>query len=101
MAAIDFTGKVILSRVQQAIPEVSENYVKNLINEALIDLGQFNTKTEYAKADLNNNQMWYGLADDRSITINKVFRCSIKNDEGDYIRIPRLLTQDIKLTDTE
>lgn len=101
MAAIEFNGKKIFSRVQQAIPDVSENYVKNLINEALVDLGQYDLKTEYAKADLNNGQMWYGLADDRAVTINKVYRCSILTDEGEYIRIPRLLQQEIPLTDTE
>ena len=101
MAAIEFNGKKIYSRVLQAVPDVSENYVKSLINEALVDLGQFDLKTEYAKADLNNGQMWYGLADDRAVTINKVYRCSIKTDEGEYVRIPRLLQQDIKITDTE
>ena len=101
MAAIEFNGKKIYSRVLQAVPDISENYVKSLINEALVDLSQYDLKTEYAKADLNNNQMWYGLADDRAVTINKVYRCSILNDEGDYIRIPRLLQQDIKVTDTE
>jgi len=101
VAAIEFNGKKIFSRVQQAIPDVSENYVKNLINEALVDLGQYDLKTEYAKADLNNGQMWYGLADDRAVTINKVYRCSILTDEGEYIRIPRLLQQEIPLTDTE
>ncbi len=101
MAAIEFNGKKIYSRVLQAVPGVSENYVKNLINEALVDLGQYNLKTEYAKADLAHNQLWYGLADDRAVTINKVFRCSVLNDSGEYIRIPRLSTQDIKITHTE
>ncbi len=95
------TVKTIISRVRQAFPEAPENYVKNLINEALVDLGQYDLKTEYAKADLNNGQMWYGLADDRAVTINKVYRCSILTDEGEYIRIPRLLQQEIPLTDTE
>ena len=36
MAAIEFTGKEIYSRVLQAVPDISENYVINLINEALI-----------------------------------------------------------------
>ena len=36
MAAIEFNGKEIHSRVQQAVPDVSENYVLNLINEALM-----------------------------------------------------------------
>ena len=30
--AIEFNGKEIHSRVQQAVPDVSENYVINLIN---------------------------------------------------------------------
>ena len=101
MAAIEFNGKEIHSRVQQAVPDVSENYVINLINEALIDLGQYNLKTEYAKTNLSNNQMWYGLNDDRDITVNKVFRCSILNSDGEYIRIPRLTNQETKITDTE
>ena len=70
MAAIEFSGKEIHSRVQQAVPEVSENYVLNLINEALIDLGQYNLKTEYAKTNLQIQQ-WYGLGDDRDVTVNK------------------------------
>ena len=101
MAAIEFSGKEIFSRVQQAVPEVSENYVLNLINEALVDLGQYNLKTEYAKTNLVNGQMWYGLDDDRAVSINKVFRCSILNSDSEYIRIPRLLNQEVKVTDTE
>ena len=99
--AIEFNGKEIHSRVQQAVPDVSENYVINLINEALIDLGQYNLKTEYAKTNLIINQMWYGLNDDRSIAVNKVFRCSILNSDGEYIKIPRLVNQETKITDTE
>ena len=101
MAVHSLTVKTIISRVRQAFPEAPENYIMNLINEALVDLGQYDLKTEYAKADLNNGQMWYGLADDRAVTINKVYRCSILTDEGEYIRIPRLLQQEIPLTDTE
>ena len=101
MAAIEFSGKEIFSRVQQAVPEVSENYVLYIINEALADLGQYNLKTEYAKTNLVNGQMWYGLDDDRAVSINKVFRCSILNSDSEYIRIPRLLNQEVKVTDTE
>tara|TARA_R100001510_G_C7632480_1_gene191120 strand:- start:661 stop:981 length:321 start_codon:yes stop_codon:yes gene_type:complete len=101
VAAIEFNGKKIYSRVLQAVPDVSETYVKSLINEALVELSQYDLKTEYAKTDLITNQMWYGLADDRAVTINRVYRCSILTDEGEYVRIPRLLQQDIKVTDTE
>ena len=96
MAAIEFTAKEIYSRVLQAVPGVSENYVLNLINEAMIDMGQFLQKVENAKTDLAHNQLWYNLDDDRAITVNKVFRCAIKNDAGEYIQIPRLTNQEIK-----
>ena len=96
MAAIEFTAKEIYSRVLQAVPGVSENYVLNLINEALIDMGQFLQKVEYADTDLVHNQLWYNLDDDRAITVNKVFRCAIKNVAGEYIQIPRLTNQEIK-----
>ncbi len=96
MAAIEFTGKEIFSRVRQAVPGVSENYVINLINEALIDMGRYTNQIENAKTDLRHNQLWYNLDDNRAITINKVFRCSIKNSNGEYIKIPRLSNGEIK-----
>ena len=96
MAAIEFTGKEIHSRVLQAVPGVSENYVLNLINEAMIDMGQFLQKVEYAKTNLVHNQLWYALDDDEDITVNKVFRCVILNSDGEYIKIPRLTNQEIK-----
>jgi hypothetical protein len=101
MAAIEFSVKEIVSRVRQAVPEASENYIINLINEGLIDMGKYSTKMEYGKTNLINDQLWYGIDDDRDITINKIFKCSILNSNGEYIRIPRLVNQDIKLTDTE
>jgi len=96
MAAIEFNGKEIYSRVLQAVPGVSENYVLNLINEALIDMGMHQQKMENAKTDLLDNKLWYDLDDNQSITVNKVFRCSIKNASGEYIDIPRLTQGRIK-----
>jgi len=101
MAAIEFSAKEILSRVRQAVPDANENYVINLINQGLVDMGRYTIKTEYGKTNLVNGQLWYGLDDDRDITINKVFRVSILNSSSEYTRIPRLLNQDIKITDTE
>tara|TARA_Y100000592_G_scaffold77919_1_gene122331 strand:+ start:1239 stop:1580 length:342 start_codon:yes stop_codon:yes gene_type:complete len=96
MAAIEFTGKEIYSRVLQAVPDISENYVLNLINEALIDMGRYTNQIENAKTNLVHNQLWYALDDDESVTINKVFRCTIKNSEGEFIKIPRLSNGEIK-----
>ena len=47
MAAIEFTGKEIYSRVLQAVPGASENYVINLINEALIGVVRFNPSKKH------------------------------------------------------
>lgn len=96
MAAIEFSAREILSRVRQAVPEARENYVLNLINEALVDMGKYSLKIEHSKTDLKHNQLWYNLDDDRGITVNKIFRCSIKNSKGEYIQIPRLTTGQIK-----
>ena len=96
MAAIEFTAKEIYSRVLQAVPDVSENYVLNLINEALIDMGRYTNQIENAKTDLKHNQLWYALDDDEAITVNKLFRCAIKNSNGEYIKIPRLSNGEIK-----
>tara|TARA_A100001515_G_C4441459_1_gene167107 strand:- start:74 stop:379 length:306 start_codon:yes stop_codon:yes gene_type:complete len=101
MAAIEFSVREIVSRVRQAVPDASENYIINLINQGLVDMGRYTTKMEYGKTDLIHNQLWYGLDDDRDITINKIFRVSILNDSDEYIRVPRLLNQEIKVTDTE
>tara|TARA_R110001606_G_scaffold385253_2_gene548708 strand:+ start:2212 stop:2553 length:342 start_codon:yes stop_codon:yes gene_type:complete len=96
MAAIEFNAKEIYSRVLQAVPGVSENYVINLINEALIDMGRYPNQIENAKTDLLDNKLWYDLDDNQSVTVNKIFRCSIKNTSGEYIDIPRLSQGRIK-----
>ena len=96
MAAIEFTGKEIYSRVLQAVPGISENYVLNLINEALVDMGRYTNQIENAKTNLVHNQLWYALDDDESVTINKVFRCTILKSDGEYIKIPRLSNGEIK-----
>ena len=69
MAAIELTGKEIYSRVLQAVPGVSQNYVLNLINEALIDMGMHQQKMENAKTTLLDNKLWYDLDDNQNITI--------------------------------
>ena len=55
MAAIEFTGKEIHSRVLQAVPGVSENYVLNLINERvpIMKLTPASTPEEIATGVLN------------------------------------------------
>ena len=96
MAAIELSAKEIYSRVLQAVPGVSENYVLNLLNQGLVEIGQFQSNIENAKTHLIDNKLWYDINDDQAITVNKIFRCSIKNSDGEYIMIPRLTPGQIK-----
>ena len=107
MATRSITVKQILSRVRQVFPDAPENYVINLINDALIETGMYNSKTEYAKITTVANQMWYDLSDlakdssGNKLDVNKVFRIDFMDNEGDYIRIPRLLDKNVTMSDLD
>ena len=107
MATRSITVKQILSRVRQVFPNVPENYVINLINDALVETGMYNSKTEYAKITTVANQMWYDLSDlakdssGNKLDVNKVFRVDFMDNEGDYIRIPRLLDKNVTMSDLD
>ena len=107
MATRSITVKQILSRVRQIFPNAPENYVINLINDALVEIGMYNSKTEYAKINTVADQMWYDLSDlakDSSgykLDLNKVFRIDFMDNEGDYIRIPRLLDKNVTMSDLD
>ena len=107
MATRSITVKQILSRVRQVFPNVPENYVINLINDALVEVGMYNSKTEYAKITTVADQMWYDLSDlandssGNKLDLNKVFRVDFMDNEGDYIRIPRLLDKNITMSDLD
>ena len=107
MATRSITVKQILSRVRQIFPNVPENYVINLINDALVEIGMYNSKTEYAKITTVADQMWYDLSDlakdssGNKLDVNKVFRIDFMDNEGDYIRIPRLLDKNVTMSDLD
>ena len=65
MAAIEFSAKEILSRVRQAVPDANENYVINLINQGLVDMGRYSIKTEYGDNGIikNNNSLTASILD--------------------------------------
>ena len=74
MAVRRLTVKNIISRIRQTFPEAPDNYLYNLINDALLEAGLYRTKVEYAKATTVKDQMWYDLSDTgSSVDINKVF----------------------------
>tara|TARA_R100001244_G_C5135640_1_gene126818 strand:- start:353 stop:709 length:357 start_codon:yes stop_codon:yes gene_type:complete len=101
----NITVKQILSRVRQIFPGVPENYVMNLINDALVEIGMYNSKVAHAKISTVADQMWYDLGDESEdssrnvLEVNKIFKVYFMDDDGDYIQIPRLLNTNILLTD--
>ena len=100
MAVHSLTVKKIISRVRQAFPDAPETYIMNIINEAIVELGKYGTKIEYAKATTVADQMWYTLIDTNSgIEVNKVFRVDFMDASGDYVKIPRLLNNEIQTMD--
>jgi hypothetical protein len=102
MAVHSLTVKKIISRVRQAFPEAPETYVMNLINEALVELGKYNSKIEYAKTTTVADQQWYTLSDTNSgVDINKVYRVDFMDSSGDYVKIPRLLNNEIQTMDID
>ena len=97
MAVHKLTVKQILSRVRQTFPDAPETYVINLINEALVELGKYNTKIEYAKLSTVADQQWYTLSDaNAGVEINKVYRLDFMDSAGDYTNIPRLINNEIQ-----
>ena len=107
MAVHSLTVKQILSRVRQTFPDAPEAYVINLINEALVELGKYNTKIEYAKLSTVADQQWYtlkeqvGSATNSGVEINKVYRLDFMDSAGDYTKIPRLINNEIQTTDID
>ena len=107
MAVYSLTVKQILSRVRQTFPDAPEAYVINLINEALVELGKYNTKIEYAKLSTVADQQWYtlkeqvGSATNSGVEINKVYRLDFMDSAGDYTKIPRLINNEIQTTDID
>ena len=105
MAVHSMTMKQILSRVRQVFPNVPESYVMNLINDALVEAGMYNSKVVHAKISTAADQMWYDLKDaakdssNNILEVNKVFRVYFMDNDGDYILIPRLIDKDLLLTD--
>jgi len=105
MAVHSITVKKLLSRVRQVFPGAQESYVINLINDALVELGMYNNKVVSAKITATADQMWYDLSDgsvdssSNKLELNKVLNVYFMDDDGDYIKIPRILNKDLLMTD--
>jgi hypothetical protein len=105
MAVHSITVKKLISRVRQVFPNAPENYIMNLINDALVEIGTHKVKTSHAKITTIADRMFYDLADGASdsssnrLEANQVFRVYLMDSDGDYIQIPRLIDKNLLLTD--
>ena len=101
MAVNTLTVKKILSRVRAVFPDAQEAYMMQLINDAITEMGEYNTKYETAKTSSVADQMWYTLSDTYSgIEVNKIFKVSFLDDDDNYKMIPRLVGGEIEIEDT-
>ena len=99
----------IVSRVRAVFPDAPESYVIMLVNDALVELGMYQTKFLNAKLHIYTDQMWYDISDasvdssgtEGHLKLNKLSRVDIMDSDGDYIRIPRLLDKNILLSDSD
>ena len=102
MAVHSLTVKTIISRIRQSFPDAPEAYIMNLINEAIVELGKYATKVEYAKTNMVADQQWYTLSDaNAGVEINKVFRVDFMDADGTYVKIPRLVDNEIPTMDID
>ena len=105
MAVHGLTVKEILSRVRQVFPNVAENYVISLINDGIVEMGKYNSKVATAKITTVADQMYYDLSDvaedssNNKLEVNKITQVFLMDDDGDYMKIPRLLNTDLLLAD--
>ena len=105
MAVHKISVKQVLSRVRQVFPDIPENYLINLLNDGLVEVGMYSTKPVQAKMSTVADQMFYNISDEaedssgNKLEANKVFRVDLMDDDGDYIQIPRLLDKNILLMD--
>ena len=105
MAVHALTVKKIISQVRLVFPDAPETYIMNLINEALAEMGNHHTKVVQAKVSAVANQMFYSIGDSANdsssnrLEANKIFRVDLMDDDGDYIKIPRLVDKGILLMD--
>ena len=97
MAVHSLTAKQIISRIRQVFPDAPEAYILSLLNDALVEAGLYSTKSMTPKVDKAADKMFYALDDsakdasNNTLELNKIYRVDFMDDDGDYIKIPRLL----------
>ena len=81
------TVKNIIEQIEKLFGRQSEQYMYQLINDALMDIGTTKQHlVEDAKMDLVEDKRWYDIDDD----IIDITRVEIKDANGRYVMIPKL-----------
>ena len=105
MAVHSLTAKQIMSRIRQVFPDAPEAYILSLLNDALVEAGLYSTKAVSSKIDVTADKMFYDLsdsakdADNNALEMNKIYRVDFMDNDGDYIKIPRLLDGEVLMFD--
>ena len=89
-----------MSIVRKIFPDAGETDMFEKINQAQVHAGKFNVKSETAKTDLTTDKRRYTIDDVNSgIEVNKVNKVSIMDTGGYYIKIPRLIENNVTKED--
>ena len=101
MAIHRLTVKEIISRIRMVFPDAPENYLINLINDSQVEVGVYNTKKKRVQRSTVKDQRYYSIKDiDGTLPdVSKISRIDFMNSDGEYIKIPRLLSAETKLND--
>ena len=94
MAVHSLTVKQMISRIRQVFPDAPETYIMSLLNDALVEAATYSTKSMTAKVTVTADKTFYNLSDsatDSSGNTLELNRVDFMDDNGDYIKIPRLL----------
>lgn len=106
MAVHSLTVKQIISRIRENFPGAPEQYIMTLINDALVQVGMYSTKSLQARISTVSGQMWYDIGDGANdssgnkLEANKIHRVDLLDNESDYIRIPRIVDENILVMDS-
>ena len=89
MAVHSISAKELVSRVRLVFPTAPENYILNLINDALVEIGTHKVKVVHAKISTAADRMYYNLSDvgqdssGNKLEVNQVLRVYLMDNEGD------------------
>ena len=87
----------IISQIEHVMGRKSHKYLMELMNDALDDIAaQVMYRRQTATEELVKNKRWYTL---NTSTMMDVIRVDIEDSDGKYRSIPRLVTNEVSISD--